>query len=209
MGNQLPIFSKNLFQLRKCRKWTQEEASREIGCSLKEYRAWEKGDRYPMVTRLPDICKAFSVSSDFLLGLLPEKNHDLHFICDETGLSENAVEKLIENRSRIMFHREQGSEQQESFPNIVSSIIEHQRFLPFVYRLMQSRSADHKPVKTYQQKRQEEIENAHALLSTFGYSVLSPGEYNLIYLYDAKQEIAGIIDDLFRIDQSEDIELRN
>lgn len=32
---------------------------------------------------------------------------------------------------------------------------------------------------------------------------------NFIYLFDAKQEIASIIGDLFRIDQSENVELRN
>lgn len=210
-GNDVPCtFGNRLQHLRKAKKISQEVLAEKIGVSKRSIGFWERNEKSPKdIDTLIKLAEFFGVSVDYLLCRIDERNHDLHFICDETGLSEKAAETLIENRNRIMFHRDQESEQAEAFPEIVSSIIEHNRFLAFIYRLMQSRSADHKPVKPYQKERQTQIEDAHALLSTFGYSVLSPGENNLIYIFDAKQEIAGIIDDLFRIDQSENIELRN
>lgn len=187
------------------KRLTQEDLAAEIGTRRESVVGWEKG-RLPETESLIKLANFFNVSVDYLLCRIDETNHDTKFIHDETGLSESAVAKLNKNKSRIII---KNNKETVSFSETVSSIIEHERFLSFIYRLMQSRDPNHKTIKEYQSKRKDEIEIAHALLSTFGYSVLSPGENNFIFLYDAKQEISGIIDDIFRIAQSENIELRN
>ena len=96
MSNILPIFSQKIKELRKDKKWSQAKMASAIGYSLKEYQSWERGERSPSIIALPKIAEAFGVSCDHLLGLIKEKNHDLQFIHDCTGLSENSIGFLSE-----------------------------------------------------------------------------------------------------------------
>ncbi len=96
MSNILPVFSQKIKELRKDKKWTQAKMASALGYSLKEYQSWERGERCPSIIALPKIAETFGVSCDHLLGLIGEKNHDLQFIRDCTGLSENSIGFLSE-----------------------------------------------------------------------------------------------------------------
>ena len=206
MGKYLPNQAKHLAIQREKKGYTQEQVAELIGCTVKTYRSWEKGKTSPAALDLVNLSELYGVSTDYLLGLIEEKNHDVKFICEYTGLSEASIIKLIENKNSIMFHS--NSTDSESFSDIISSLIEHDRFKIFIYRLMQSRALNTTITKHHKQEKQK-IEDSFAYLQSNGYAVLAPGQNNVISIYDAKQEISGIIDDLFRVSDSGFIELRN
>lgn len=55
---------------------------------------WESKNIRPSFEVIGQICKSFNCSADYLLGIQKERNHDIHFICEQTGLSERAIEAL-------------------------------------------------------------------------------------------------------------------
>lgn len=93
-GNTLPIQSKHLKNLRKNRGFTQEQIADLIGCTVKTYRSWEKGETRPDTYNLIALSELYHVSTDYLLGLIEEKDHDIKFIHEYTGLSESTISVL-------------------------------------------------------------------------------------------------------------------
>lgn len=55
---------------------------------------WECSERSIPVPVLKKICEKCNCSSDYLLGIEKETNHDLHFVCNYTGLSEDSIKTL-------------------------------------------------------------------------------------------------------------------
>lgn len=55
---------------------------------------WECSEDSIPIPVLKKICEKCHCSSDYLIGIEKEVNHDLHFICNYTGLSEDAVNTL-------------------------------------------------------------------------------------------------------------------
>lgn len=205
MENKFSVIGARLREQRKLHGLTQKELADKIGCTEQTCRNWEKGETLPETDRLLLLSELYSVSCDFLLCRIDEKNHDNKFIHEEIGLSEAAIECLRESKNRIMLHNDGNG--QESFPAALSAIIEHDRFQTFIYRLLQC-GALKTQISASETDVKEEIEAAHACMSKYGYAILAPGVNNMISLYDAKQEISAIIDSVFRI-ESGFIELRN
>lgn len=52
---------------------------------------WEQGKSSPAMNVFLKLCDFFDCSADYLLYKIDEKNHDLQFICEYTGLSEESV----------------------------------------------------------------------------------------------------------------------
>ena len=78
---------------------SQEKFADRCGLSLaalKNYISSEK-PRLPNTESLLKICKAFSVSADWLLGLsdVRQPSADLRGVCEYTGLSEESVKMLV------------------------------------------------------------------------------------------------------------------
>jgi len=63
--------------------------------SRQSYEHWMKGDRTPSAANIKSICEMFSISSDWLLGFLPENcstnNIDVQNAAKYTGLSDKSV----------------------------------------------------------------------------------------------------------------------
>ena len=60
--------------LRESRGWTQNQAAEALGIACSTYRLYEKtGGRLPPAEVIAQICRVFSVSSDFLLDLSTEE----------------------------------------------------------------------------------------------------------------------------------------
>lgn len=55
---------------------------------------WECSEYSIPIPVLKKICEKCNCSSDYLIGIEKEVNHDLHFICNYTGLSEDAINCL-------------------------------------------------------------------------------------------------------------------
>lgn len=73
---------------------TQEQFAGSLGVSLDAVKNWEQGYAMPGIDTLFKLCDKYHCEIDYLLGRMEHKTHDLQYICDETGLSERAVEVL-------------------------------------------------------------------------------------------------------------------
>lgn len=56
---------------------------------------WECSEDSIPIPVLKKICEKCNCSSDYLLGIEKETNHDLHFVCSYTGLSEDSIGTLV------------------------------------------------------------------------------------------------------------------
>ena len=103
-------FSQRLTELRKSQSLTQTELANALGVSPSTIGNYELGDRVPRPQHLVALCKFFSVTSDFLLGIEPDTTEvsrlssDLkkHFklegrlTCNGKKLSDEEIERLID-----------------------------------------------------------------------------------------------------------------
>ena len=209
-GVKYPEQAYALKEIRKAKGWTQQQVADKLSSSeesnkLRTYQKWERGEERINTYALVALSDLYGVSCDHLLGRIKETTHDLKFICEETGLSESAVKILIKHKNHYMLHNDNDSV--ETFPAAISSIIEHDRFPQFVFRLMQSKSLKSTITKLHRRSK-EKIQAAHLYLSQMGYTILAPGQSSAISVYDAKQEISRIVDDLFSNNEPGFVELR-
>lgn len=56
---------------------------------------WECSEDSIPIPVLKKICEKCNCSSDYLLEIEQETNHDLHFVCNYTGLSEDSIKTLV------------------------------------------------------------------------------------------------------------------
>ena len=75
MNDLKKIIAKNLIELRKSRKYTQQDLANMLQYSDKAISKWEKGDSLPDIEVLYDICNLYGVTLDFLTheGTFDEK----------------------------------------------------------------------------------------------------------------------------------------
>ena len=78
------------------KKVTQEMIAEKCSVSRQAVANWKDGNTVPDVCSLIEIAKFFNVSADYLLGLAqePTTDKDLNFICEYTGLSQRAINRL-------------------------------------------------------------------------------------------------------------------
>ena len=81
---------------RKENNYTQEEIADLLKCSRATITNYENGRRSPDYESLVILAKKYNVTTDYLLGVTGAEttDKDIRYICDYTGLSEKAVEKL-------------------------------------------------------------------------------------------------------------------
>ena len=63
--------------------------------STKTLRAWENGDMLPTLDNLAQMADLFDCDIGYLLGDYPERRRDSADVCRLTGISEDAVNKLV------------------------------------------------------------------------------------------------------------------
>ena len=78
----------------------QKELAKQIGVKDNVVSYWCSGTRLPNTTQIVQIAKILNVSSDYLLGLsgVATNDTDLKAVCSYTGLSENIIKFLSENK---------------------------------------------------------------------------------------------------------------
>ena len=67
MDNVKETIAKNLVELRKSKKWTQQQLAEKINYSDKAISRWEHGESLPDIETLCRICDVFGVSFEYLL----------------------------------------------------------------------------------------------------------------------------------------------
>ena len=69
----MSVFAGRMREAREKRGVCKTEAAKMIGVGISVVRYWENGQRVPNAWSLYQICQAYGVSADWLLGL--EDNH--------------------------------------------------------------------------------------------------------------------------------------
>lgn len=110
---KIRIMKKRLKKAREEAGYTQEKLAEVTGYSVKMIQYWEQGEKHlPKTEFLLYLAELYSCDLDYLTGRIDCKTHDLQFIHDQTGLSEEAIKKL----QRIAFmDRATGNSQALSF----------------------------------------------------------------------------------------------
>ena len=109
-AKQMPEFDENLFrerfiELRKDYDMKQAEFAYFLGIPTGSVGGYESGKKFPNGKTLFKISKKCNISADYLIGLSDVKstNIEVKSICDYTGLSEEAINKLHEHFSDRTF----------------------------------------------------------------------------------------------------------
>ena len=74
----------------------QKELAKQLNVKDNIVSYWCKGDRTPNTTQIIQIANYLNVSTDYLLGVtdVATTDKDLKFVCDYTGLKEEAINNL-------------------------------------------------------------------------------------------------------------------
>lgn len=98
---ELYSFKKGLKEgLKRARKdagFTQAELAEKLKVTLKTIQNWEqnvKAGTLPTMGQLLQLAEFYDCDLDYLTGRIGCKTHDLQFIQDQTGLSEDAIIKI-------------------------------------------------------------------------------------------------------------------
>ena len=107
-GRKLPMIEKELDKAiiaqrilneRKLKGWTQKELHERVGTySEKTVRDWEKGNTKIPTEGLIKLAEIFECDINYLIGKYEHRTKEATDICKVTGLSEAAVNVLIENK---------------------------------------------------------------------------------------------------------------
>lgn len=82
------MFGKNLKEVRKARRLTQQELATLVGVTKTTVSGWETGDSFPAVSTLVLLAKSLHTSTDYLLGLNNRPQ------IDTDGISDTDLRKL-------------------------------------------------------------------------------------------------------------------
>ncbi len=123
---------------------------------------WECSEDSIPIPVLKKICEKCNCSSDYLIGIEKEVNHDLHFICNYTGLSEDAVNIITKSNTSY-------------FPFVVSTInflLEKDNYIDDkleLFRLIPQYVLSSQNIKSYDECDVPKMENSNiALRDEFG-----------------------------------------
>lgn len=128
MGDKSGVVLSRLQYLIDCKKSRQSIADK-INCDVSTITKHYNGDRNITVDYVIKYAKYFNVSADYLLGLsdVPTTDRDLRFVCEYTGLSETAVNKILSLNNSI-----KQSEESNKFNNIENLIFDLGLYLDIV-----------------------------------------------------------------------------
>lgn len=100
------VFCEQLKQLRKAAGLNQSELGEKLNCQRTRIADLERGKSTPTIEDITILCNTFKVSSDYLLGLshVATTDTELKAVCEYTGLTEKAAQKLYDSETlRLRF----------------------------------------------------------------------------------------------------------
>lgn len=100
------VFCERLKQLRKAAGLNQSELGEKLNCQRTRIADMERDKSTPTPEDITILCKTFNVSADYLLGLSDVATTDVELkaVCEYTGLTEKAAQKLYDSETlRLRF----------------------------------------------------------------------------------------------------------
>lgn len=96
MGSKLhnQEFGDRLRDRRKLYYKTQDLFSEALGVSIESVRNWEQGRVVPEMGTIFKIAELLDCDIDYLTGRLTQTTHDLQYVCNYTGLTEDTIKRL-------------------------------------------------------------------------------------------------------------------
>lgn len=73
---------------------TQESFASKANVTLKTVQNWEQGRVNPSLETLIELSELLDCDLDYLTGRIDESTHDIHYVQEMTGLSEEAIRKI-------------------------------------------------------------------------------------------------------------------
>lgn len=89
------ILGNRIREKRKEKGWTIQQLAKKVFMSPTGLGDIERNQAAPDLLNVARIADALDCSIDYLCGFIDKTNHDLQFICSETGLEEKTVKKLM------------------------------------------------------------------------------------------------------------------
>lgn len=123
MNNDLgKCIGRNINTLLAVNRKKQKDLAEYLGVTDNTISYYVSGSRKPNLEQLIKIARFFNTSVDYLLDLTftSTTDKDLRYICDYTGLSENAVKELRADREMSAYWN---YDSEESFCDIASEFI--------------------------------------------------------------------------------------
>lgn len=91
--------ARRLRELRQERGWTQEDASRRIGCSWRSLQRWERGHSQPTWDSLEELARGYNVTPSQIIGqeAMDGKPQSLESRVDQLSLQVAMLETQLNN----------------------------------------------------------------------------------------------------------------
>lgn len=103
----------------------QKDLAKELGVTDNTISYFCKGTRIPNTSQIRKIAKFFNCSADYLLGLTDTttSDKDMRFICEYTGLSEEAITAFSNWHKEISFLRRYAAPGVHDFFRVLNAVI--------------------------------------------------------------------------------------
>lgn len=123
MESELGSLKQGLKKARRNAGLTQTELASKLNVHVKTVMNWEQGKATPSLENLIQLSEELSCDLDHLTGKLSEPTHDIQFIHDQTGLSADAIKKLMSLKDTGMDEVISDILTNDGFDKLLSSII--------------------------------------------------------------------------------------
>jgi transcriptional regulator with XRE-family HTH domain len=94
ISDKMKIFQERLKTRAADKHFTKESIANSLNVSLPTVKKWYGGANYPSIETLVDLSKLLKCDLDYLIGNIEQTTHDNKFICEDTGLSEGALDYI-------------------------------------------------------------------------------------------------------------------
>lgn len=94
MEKKLYSLKGGLKKARKKMRFTQNDLAERMNVTLKTVMNWEQGISTPDLKTMFELAEVLDCDLDYLTGRLQESTHDIHFVHEFTGLSEEAIKRI-------------------------------------------------------------------------------------------------------------------
>jgi len=92
-------FAEKLQELVRDEGITHEEFANKIHKEKDTVDKWFQAKNMPQLWDVMEICDVFEVDLDYFMGRIEQKTHSIQTICELTGLTPEAAEKLIQYKN--------------------------------------------------------------------------------------------------------------
>lgn len=178
---------KGIKRAREKRGLTQRELAELLGIATATVSNWEQGDAVPRVNTLTFLCELLECDMDYLFYRIDHPTHDIDFICQDTGLSEESVVRLMryKRNSDIAMSQGRGRSSWTKYLTAINSLIEAAQDYPErgseEYEQYQKTMKEHDMTKPFHENE--------LLMDIYDYLFT---EYDIFFVDDDELEVSDI-----------------